>query len=33
MKWSWRIGKVAGIAINVHAAFPLLLALGVILRL
>jgi Zn-dependent protease len=26
MKWSWRIGRVAGIAIAVHATFPLLLA-------
>ena len=26
MKWSWRIGRLAGIAVYVHATFPLLLA-------
>lgn len=26
MKWSWRIGRVAGIDIAVHATFPLLIA-------
>ena len=26
MKWSWRLGSIAGIALNVHATFVLLLA-------
>jgi Zn-dependent protease/CBS domain-containing protein len=26
MKWSWRIGRIAGIGVYVHATFPLLLA-------
>jgi Zn-dependent protease/predicted transcriptional regulator len=26
MKWSWRLGRIAGIALNVHATFVLLLA-------
>src|SRR5437773_10693698 len=26
MKWSWRVGSIAGIALNVHATFLLLLA-------
>ncbi|MEX2178581.1 MAG: site-2 protease family protein [Gemmatimonadaceae bacterium] len=26
MKWSWRLGSIAGIALYVHATFPLLLA-------
>lgn len=26
MKWSWRVGSIAGIALHVHATFPLLLA-------
>ena len=26
MKWSWRIGSIAGIALYVHATFVLLLA-------
>lgn len=26
MKWSWRLGRIAGIGIYVHATFPLLLA-------
>ena len=25
MKWSWKIGKLAGIDLYVHATFPLLL--------
>ena len=25
MKWSWRIGRIAGIAIRVHVTFPLFL--------
>lgn len=24
MKWSWRMGRIAGITVNVHATFPLL---------
>ena len=26
MKWSWRLGHIAGIGVYVHATFPLLLA-------
>ncbi|HXV17462.1 MAG TPA: site-2 protease family protein, partial [Gemmatimonadaceae bacterium] len=26
MKWSWRMGRVAGIDVHVHATFPLLFA-------
>jgi len=33
MKWSWRIGSVAGIAINVHGTFLLLLAWVAVMHL
>ena len=33
MKWSWRVGRIAGIDIRVHATFPLLFAWIVLIAL